>query len=456
MGKLQAGIGVATITPPVGIEMGAWSLRKGLSQGVHDDHFARALVLDDGTTPLAIVSLDLVGISNEITALVQELVAAQTGIPGCNILLNCSHTHTTPYSGWRQPPGLSAGHLAYLGALPHLIAGAIMEGWHARQPAAIGVASTEVHGVTVNRRDPALPVDPEMGVIRVDRADGTPLACLVNYACHGTSVGAHYLLWTADFAGYLARAIEDAEPDCTGMFLQGAEGDIHPWDWYFGNPNPRWSDTYEGSERLGKALAGAALGLFQQIETTPEAEIAITTSAITLPSRPIKWTAEEAEAFLAKVEAKVTPYTGAIIPDRCPGCQSAQRFPSNYLLSGARHEATFARNHPAGVDVGLTVARINDIVLAANPGELFSDLGMQIKARSPYEHTYILTLTNGCSAYIPTRDAAEAVLDLPIEEFTDPVKHRRHYGATITTEIGPTGGEMVVDETLRLIGQVGE
>jgi len=458
MGKLKAGIGSAVITPPVGIEMGAWVLRQGLAQSVHDDHYARALVLDDGAVPLAVVSIDVANLSTERANHVRELAAAQTGIPAANILLNCSHTHTTPHagwSGWRDISTLSAGHRAYLEALDHLIAGAIIEAWHARRDAAIGAASTEVRGVTINRRDPALPADPQLGVVRVDDAAGEPLACLVNFACHGTTVGAHYLAWTADFAGYLARFIEDALPGCAGMFLQGAEGDIHPWDWYFGNPNPRWGDTYEAAERLGLALAGPALSLMGQIKTDAEAEIRLAHNTIMLPPRPIPWTAEQAEAYLAQIEANTPPYKGATIPDRCPGCQSAQRFPASYRLVGARHEAKFARNYPKdGIAAELTVARINDIVLAANPGELFNELGSQIKRNSPVANTFVLSITNGSIAYIPTREAAEAVLNMPLEEFTDPVKHRRHYGATITTEIGPAGGEMVVAETLRLIDQV--
>lgn len=454
MGTLKAGVGSACITPPVGIEMGAWTLRTGLAQGVHDDHYARALVLDDGTTAATIVSLDVVNISKELADQIRDLIAARTSIPRANVLLNCSHTHTTPHTGWRTPENLSPGHRAYLQAFPHYVAGAVLEAWHHREPAAIGAASTLVSGITINRRDPALPVDPQLGVIRVDDETGRPLACLVNYACHGTAVGAHYLNWTADFPGYLARTIEDAEPGCACLFLQGAEGDIHPWDWYFGNPNPRWGDTYEAAERLGKAIAGPALSLLHQIKTESVAEIRVASNRVTLPPRPIRWTAEEAEAYLAKLEATLQPYRGEVIPDRCPGCMSAQRFPDSYRLSGARHEAYFARHYPAGIDAELTVMRIHDIVLAANPGELFSELGMEIKQRSPFKHTFILSVTNGSIGYIPTRQAAEAVLDLPLEEFTDPVKYRRHYGATITTEVGPAAGEIVVAETLRLIQSV--
>jgi len=455
--ELKAGIGVAIITPPAGIEMGAWVLRRGLAQGVHDDMLARALVLDDGSTATAIVSLDVAGISDELTDTVRDLVAAQVPVQRSHILLNCSHTHTTPHTGSRFSAGISgltAGHQAYLEAFPHYVAGAIIEAWHAREPAAIGAGSTDLPGITVNRRDPSLPVDPQLGVIRVDGADGRPLACLVNYACHGTAVGAHELAWTADFPGYLARAVEEAEPGCACLFLQGAEGDMHPWDWYFGNPNPRFGDHYEGAERLGKAIAGAACGLLQEIDTKTDVELSMLSETIALPARPITWTADAAEAYLARLEAETPAYEQDVIPDGCPGCMSAQTFPDLYRLFGARHEATFARNHPAEIHAEINVLRVGDIVLATNPGELFVELGLDIKQRSRYGHTFVLNLTNGTVMYLPTREAAEAVLHLPLEEFTDPVKYRNHYGATITTEAGPAAGEMLVDATLRLIERV--
>jgi hypothetical protein len=389
---------------------------------------------------------------------VRQLVAEQTPIPKSNILLNASHTHTTPHTARKLAPPietLNAAHRAYLEAFPYYVAGAIIEAWHNLESAAIGAASTTVRGITINRRDPALPVDPELGVIRVDREDGQPLACLVNYACHATAVGAHYLDWSADFPGYLAGTVENGIPGCTCLFLQGAEGDIHPWDWYFGNPNPRFGDTYEAAERLGKAIAGPAVGLFHQIETERAAEISVAQSVIKLPPRPIKWTAEEAAAFLAEIEATTEPYETEVIPDGCPGCMSAQRFPENYRLGGARHEAEFAQDYPTEINAELNVLRVNDTALAAMPGELYSELGKQVKRKSPLEKTFVLSVTNDWIGYIPLREAAEPVLDLPLVEFTDPVKHRSHYGATTTTKVGPSAGEMVVAETLRLMELTG-
>lgn len=454
MSRLHAGIGSAVITPPVGAEMIGWTMRIGLSRGVHDPLRARALVLDDGETPVAIVAVDAAAVSADITEQVRRLVAAHIPLPGTHIMLNACHTHASPSTlpGYHNKP-LTEGHRAYLNALPHYLAGIIIEAWHRRRPAAIGAASTAVEGVSINRRDQALPADRELGVVRVDDEDGRPIACLVNFACHATSVGPHDLEWTADWPGYLTRAVERAAPGCECLFLQGAEGDIHPWDAYFGNTQPLFPDGYESAERLGQAVAGPAYGLLQQIKTTRDVQIRVAGETVTLPPRPISWTAEEAEAYLREVEAVTEPWTGEVVPDDCPACMSAQTYPATYLLAGVKHEARFAREYPAGIPAELQVMRVNDIVLAANPGELFNELGMQIKARSPHPHTYVAAITNNWIGYIPTREAAEAVLGLPLREFVDPVKHRRHYGATITTEVGPAAGEIVVEETLRLIGQ---
>jgi len=192
----------------------------------------------------------------------------------------------------------------------------------------------------------------------------------------------------------------------------------------------------------------------QEIETRCDVELNVLSETLALPARPITWRAEEAEAYLARLEAETPAYDHAVIPDGCPGCMSAQTFPDLYRLYGARHEAAFARNHPSEIRAEINVLRIGDIVLATNPGELFVELGLDLKRRSKYEHTFVLSLTNGVAMYLPTRDAAEAVLHLPLEEFVDPVKYRQHYGATITTDAGPAAGEMLVDATLQLIERV--
>ena len=89
----SAGVGRAEITPPAGTPLGGYGARKGRpSTGAHDPLFAKALVLDDGTTRVAIVTTDLVGTNAEMKRRVSE----RTGIPPERLLLCASHTHSGP------------------------------------------------------------------------------------------------------------------------------------------------------------------------------------------------------------------------------------------------------------------------------------------------------------------------------------------------------------------------
>lgn len=97
---MKAGVASTIITPP----LGGWLLGPvARSTGVHDDLYAKALVLDDGSQAVAILCLDLVGLSHafndELTGLIREQTQIET------VLINCSHTHSSPFSmPWSSLP----------------------------------------------------------------------------------------------------------------------------------------------------------------------------------------------------------------------------------------------------------------------------------------------------------------------------------------------------------------
>ena len=96
MTELTAGTAAAVITPPVGTPMEGYSARQDVSQGVHDDLHARALVIDDGSTAVALVSCDLVGVDRRLVALARERASEATGIPPEHMLIAATHTHAGP------------------------------------------------------------------------------------------------------------------------------------------------------------------------------------------------------------------------------------------------------------------------------------------------------------------------------------------------------------------------
>ena len=137
-----------------------------------------------------------------------------------NIFIFATHTHSGPApqteSDWDRP-------------LAEIVADAIVQAYESRADARLAAGFGQLFGYNINRRWLNRPADPSVGVLRVDRADGTPLAVLGNYACHAVVLGYDNLLISADWPGYASRMIEaDLGHDCVVLFSQGGSGDVNP------------------------------------------------------------------------------------------------------------------------------------------------------------------------------------------------------------------------------------
>jgi hypothetical protein len=239
--ELRAGVARVEITPSALMQMYGYANRKcGPANGTHDALMAKALVFESGGSRMAIVTMDL---GSMVSNSLRETVASKLNIPV--LLLSASHTHSAPSF---LPFGSSAtkdpAAPAYLAELEGKIFSAVEQASSAMAPATLSVARGSLQ-LGYNRllprddgrsralfdnleRVPYGPVDPELVLLRVDAADGSPRALLVHYAAHAVVLGPTNCKYSADYPGVMQTKVEQALPGTQVMFVQGGAGDINP------------------------------------------------------------------------------------------------------------------------------------------------------------------------------------------------------------------------------------
>ena len=303
---ISAGVSKVCITPPVGTWQGGYGGRTRPSEGVHDELHARAIVLRGAgdTPPVAIVGVDLVGLTHELADAARRRAEEMTGIPAANIALCCSHTHGGPIfrsfvgrDGPQPDPD-------YATLLEKHLAGAVAAAAREVRPVTLRLGNGEAF-FNVNRRlrtpdglvmrpNTAGVVDHEAVVLRVDEAGAAastageaPLAILFRFTCHATAMGADNYQLTADYPGAAAAHVEGTYGHRTiALFLQGCAGDIRPHltNVTGGFRGGDWTILARLGRELGSAVVGAVDRSMMAIAPPSEADtVAAASETITLP-----------------------------------------------------------------------------------------------------------------------------------------------------------------------------
>jgi len=389
---LRAGVARRRITPPRGIFLIGYGDRAKGNIGVHDDLTATALALDDGAQHLALVSLDLLAINEFIVDRIRARLAPT------EVLLCCSHTHSGPivYADEKSP----RRNREYIAALEENIVAAVREAEGRLQPVRLEYACGEAP-VGINRRErkpdgrieigrnPDGPRDRSVQVVSVlAEGDGTRIATLVNYACHGTVLGPDNLLVSADWIGFMRQEVEARLGGLT-LFLQGAAADI--------NPDMYWEDAhaFERAAEQGRQVAQAVLD-------------ALTAGSQLLRGTPLRLA--RTEVWLPTVVRAATPrpprsYRRPLLAlAHLPGFMAifadvllAQRYPWKSRIE--------AREGFWSVPMRINAVRLGDLALVTYAAETFTEIGMKVKALSPARHTLFASVTDGCISYLPTGEA---------------------------------------------------
>jgi hypothetical protein len=149
---LTAGFSKVCISPPIGAPLAGFAAREGVSQGIHDDLFARALVLANGKAVVALVSVDLLALSGDFIKRVRAGIHSRTGIDPSSVMIASTHTHAGPVTITTFFNPEESVDCAYMNSLADALEQSVTNAWQTQFPARVGVGVAEVKGVGVNRR----------------------------------------------------------------------------------------------------------------------------------------------------------------------------------------------------------------------------------------------------------------------------------------------------------------
>jgi Neutral/alkaline non-lysosomal ceramidase, N-terminal len=450
--SLSAGVARVDITPPLGTPVGCWAARRALAQGVHEPLVAQALVLSDGEHSAAIVATDLVFVSAELARVVREHVAGLTGIPQRAISVHASHNHSAP----SLVRGSTVGGLPdipefgrYADALGDLLSGAAYAAWRRLEPARLGAAVGRVEGVSNNRVDRTRGVDDSLTVLRIDRADGRPLAAVVSFAVHPISVGGVTIEWDAEYIAPLRAAVEAAIPGVECLFLQGCAGDVAPYDWWFGNYQAS-RHGYELRDRLGRTIGEHAVGLYGAIHCDGEVPVASETTWLDLRRRRHAYSAEELDELAAELDGDPGSDWPEVWSPEVHTMTSAQMFPRTYQQGAVRMYRDMIDRADEPVATQVVGIRAGDAAIVTNPFELFNAVGSRIKERSPFGTTIAAAYANDYAGYLPETSDLDLVEGVPLRAILNQDEWRWAYGIT-NTNVDRGEVDRLVDESVALL-----
>ncbi|HEY3936321.1 MAG TPA: neutral/alkaline non-lysosomal ceramidase N-terminal domain-containing protein [Bryobacteraceae bacterium] len=412
---LLIGAAAEIITPEVGCEMAGFDARKGRARGIHDDLHARALVLDDGRTRIALVSVELLGLDRLFATRVRAEIERRTGIPAGNIVIAATHTHCGPVTFnhfYNQGQPLDE---AYLTRLASAIVASAERAVASARPRKLRSGFVRAEGIAVNRRTAnGLPVDPDAGVLLMEELDGTPVALAINFACHTTVLGPNTLDISGDFPFYTIRRLQRQLGAGTQvLFFNGAEGDIsmgHKSDLSAVGVIAPFR-TFEKAEELGFRLAEAIGGSLASLEyEDPFLEAGHRTLHLPLKRyAPFSTMVERRERDLATVrELAAQTDTG-----REGAAEELLKARQQSLFSRIEEYYALLYEQTSGPDpktlaAELTALRIGNTALLSFPGEVFVDIALDIRRRSMFKRTMFLGLANDYVGYLPTAEADAA------------------------------------------------
>jgi neutral ceramidase len=391
---------------------------------IHDELHVRAVALDNGNARIGIAVVDSCAVPRTIIDRAKEMVRERSGVPASHLLVSATHTHTAPPSAhlFQSQPDPK-----YTEWLTVRIADCLQQAFERLQPARIGWGVGSEPRLVFNRRyymkagsipaDPfgrntdqvkmnppvgspniikaAGPVDPDVSVLAVESADGRPIALLVSYALHyvgGTGPGhisADYFAAWANSVTRLAGLADSRQfPAFVPILANACSGNINGVN-FLGKAVRR--PPYEQMQTYADILAAECYRTWRTIEFRDNVEILGSIEELEMGVR-MPSAADVASARQLLAAAGAAPPNGY----------------KELRLVYARETVILSETFPQRVKTVVQALRVGELGIATYPGEAFVEMGLEVKAKSPFKPTVLIELANDYRGYIPTVEGHEA------------------------------------------------
>jgi hypothetical protein len=438
--EVRVGASAVVISPPLGVAMAGYYSERGATD-VHDDLYAKALVLESGGTKAALVALDLISTSRHFVEDARRQIEESTGIPAGHVMISASHTHTGPILArtsvrYDAQGAQNERAVEFMSRLPGLIAQSVKDANGKLTPVKVSAAKGNVDGLGFNRRfflrdgsvgwnpgklnpnivRPAGPTDPELPVVLFEGARNKPVAIYSNFAIHLDTVGGSEI--SADAPGTLAKLVTAAtDPDVISVYTTGCCGDINHIDVSRRTPQKGHAEA----ARIGTVLAAEVLRSLEAPRPVNLGSLRVKSQMVKLPLPKIEpGDLEAARAIAERVRKR-----------EMPAPKFMEQVNAFKVIDVAGREG-----QPQEVEVQV-VTLGDELAWVSLPGEIFVELGLTIKQGSPFRQTMIAELANGSIGYIPNR-----------------VAYPQGNYEVVSARCAEGSGEMLVDAALAMLREL--
>ncbi len=410
----RAGAAFSNITPPLDEPViGGWNSPPATH--IHDELYAKCLVLDDDKTRLVFVVCDNLGISRDVYDEAKRIIHQKTGIPLENIMMCATHTHSSisarGTNRFRSNDKLSN----YQQFIVMRITDGVRRAINNLEPARIGygfaLEPTQVFnrryymkpGVLVpnpfggedkvvmnpGRGNPNIlkaagPIDPQISFLSVQSVDNRPIALLANYSLHYVGPGKAGVI-SADYFGVFADRIqqllgaERIDPPFVGIMTNGTSGDINNIDWL--NKSQKRFAPYEKMKQVGDLVARAVYKAHKNLKFQDWVKLDAAQTELALS---IRKPTDDQVAYAHKILEK---------PEDDKPYHKREKVYARRTLQ--------MQDTPAEVSVLLQTFRVGDLGICAIPFEVLVEIGLENKDKSPFKQTFTISLANGTDGYLP-------------------------------------------------------